>query len=64
MTEAYWLAAEKSRMSASLGKNFQDRKSHYSHLELGNRVLVRNLSGRGGPGKFRAYWEDQIHVVV
>ena len=64
MTEACSLAAEKSRMSASKGKNFQDRKAHYSHLEPGDRVLVRKLSERGGPGKLRAYWEDQIHVVV
>ena len=64
MTEAYWYKPlKKSRMSACKGKNLQDRKAHYSHLELGDRVLVRNLSERGGQGKLRAYWEDQIHVV-
>ena len=64
MKEAYSLAAKNNLQSTVAGKKQYGKKMRFSSLKLGDRVLVRNLSERGGPGKLRCYWEQQIHVVV
>ena len=33
-------------------------------LEQGDRVLIRNMSKRGGTGKIQSFWEEKFHVVV
>ena len=61
---AYKLAFKKSQESGAQAKEYYDRKLRSSVLQPNDRVLVRNLSERGGPGKLRAHWEDQIHRIV
>lgn len=64
MQEAYKKAKVSREKNAAKGKAYHDRSFGSVPLKAGDRVLVRNLSERGGPGKLRSYWEDRIHIVV
>ena len=64
MQEAYSLASKFAMKSAIRGKRNYDKRVRSSALHAGDRVLVCNLTPRGGPGKLRAFWEDEIHVVI
>ncbi|XP_033762869.1 uncharacterized protein LOC117344286 [Pecten maximus] len=63
MKEAYSIATKNAHRSAARGKMNHDSRITSASLEPGDRVLVKNLGERGGPGKLRSFWEDHIHVV-
>ena len=63
MQQAYTLAHKATSKNAAKHKKNYDGRVRCSSLEPGDRVLVRNLTPRGGPGKLRAYWEEAVHVV-
>ena len=64
MQEAYKLASKSAQQAAEKGKKQSNKRIRSTVLSPGDRVLVRNLTPRGGPGKLRGFWEDEIHVVV
>ena len=64
MQESYRLAGQKINERAAKAKKTYDRFVRSSILQPGDRVLVRNLSERGGPGKLRSFWVNDIYVVV
>ena len=33
-------------------------------LEKGDKMLIRNISKKGGTGKMQPFWEEKVYVVV
>lgn len=64
MQEAFEIAKENSKKTAERNKRNHEGKVKSSVLHPGDRVLVRNLTPRGGTGKLRNHWEDEIHTVI
>lgn len=64
MKEAYDVASKNIEKTHTRGKSFYDQKRQCAALSPGDRVLVRNMSERGGPGKLHSYLEDQVHVGI
>jgi transposase InsO family protein len=64
MKEARKVAADVSLKVAERNKVHYDKRAVAGVLDVGDRVLVRNLRERGGPGKLRAHWERKVYRVV
>ena len=64
MSEAYKIAAKNAEQRKAKDRERRNSRATLGTLKPGDRVLMRNLSQRGGPGKLRAYWEPDVHVVV
>lgn len=63
MEEAYCLASKTAQGERERARARYDQKGYGAELYPGCRVLIRNFSERGGPGKLRSFWEDQVYIV-
>ncbi|KAL1276923.1 hypothetical protein QQF64_023596 [Cirrhinus molitorella] len=64
MMEAYELASRVSDREKERGKALYDKKVYRAELFPGNKVLIRNFKEKGGPGKLRPFWEEQVYIVT
>ena len=64
LEEAYRIAAKNAAKAGQRAKDRYDKQPQSGALDPGDRVLVRNLLERGGPGKLRSHWEPDVHVVL
>ena len=64
MEDAYNIAAAKSGQSMQKGRERYNERAFATDLKPGDRVLVKRLLERGGPGKLRSFWEDNVYVVI
>ena len=64
MKEVFGIAAANTKWTGDTDKRKRDQKARLQPLEVGGRVLVRNLNEReGGPGKTRAFWEQKMYKI-
>ena len=57
-------ACEIASRHAEKSKERYDHKVYGTPIAVGDQVLIRNLSERGGTGKLRSFWQDEIFTVV
>ena len=63
MKEAFKIAEENIKKRRSADKRQREVPATLEPLEVGGRVLVRNLTERGGPGKLCSFWEQKIYRI-
>ena len=64
MKQAYQIVHEKSEGKKAQHRERRNKKAILEELAVGNRVLLRNLTERGGPGKLRAFWESVPYTLT
>lgn len=63
LEEAYKVATQEATKSSSKHKKYYDRKIRGATVQVGDRVLVRNV-GLRGKQKLANKWEDEVYKVL
>ena len=61
MKEAFKKTAANTKQRRDMDKRKRDQKARLQPLKMGGRVLVRNLSERGGSGKTKTFLEQRMY---
>ena len=64
MQQAINIANKNSDKARHLNRATHDRKLYGYDTNVGDRVLLRNNSERGGTSKPKTHWEDIIYIVT
>ena len=63
MQEAYEIAFERASKKKAADRRRQLEKPCLNPLLPGDRVLLKNVKERGGPGKLRSFWERKVYRI-
>ena len=63
MKEAYDIADKNSNSRKEKDRDRRNIKVS-SGLQVGDRVLMKNVTPRGGPGKLRSFWEPNVYRIL
>ena len=61
---SFSITSQNVEKSHTRNKRNYNKKVFGQVLEPNDRILFRNVSERGGTGKLRSYWKNDIYVVV
>ena len=64
MKQAVDIAQKHIDVSKKYNIENYNKKVKYVETKIGDYVLLRNLSDKGGTGKLRSYWQDVVYEVV
>lgn len=64
MKKAFQIASSNTTRRRDQGRAKQNVFAKLKQIEVGGRVLVRNLVERGGTGKLRSFWKEIVFVIL